>query len=52
MKKISKHDEREIKDYVKYNPNSFKSVVSKKMKLDKPSKGNADKSPRTAKADY
>ena len=23
-----------------------------KMKLDKPSKGNADKSPRTAKADY
>ena len=29
----------------------YKKVASK-MKLDKPSKGNADKSPRTAKADY
>ena len=28
------------------------SIYAKKMKLDKPSKGNADKSPRTAKADY
>jgi hypothetical protein len=31
---------------------SEKSKVASKMKLDKPSKGNADKSPRTAKADY
>jgi hypothetical protein len=30
---------------------AHQKIVSK-MKLDKPSKGNADKSPRTAKADY
>jgi hypothetical protein len=30
MKKLSAHDEREIKDYVKYNPKSLKSTPRSK----------------------
>ena len=32
MKKISAHDEREIKDYVKYNPHSLGSHKASKSK--------------------
>jgi len=39
MAKISAHDEREIKDYVKYNPNSIKSAVGKKKDMARKVKG-------------
>jgi hypothetical protein len=34
---------------LKYHTPAIKKGMARKMKLDKPSKGNADKSPRTAK---